>query len=350
MTDLLLLDQSGAVAGGQVVAAHLLQHLVAERGLDCAVAAPDGPIHERFDRVPGLAVDRPGSAREWLAVCVAAAGSRDWVVANSPRVLPWALTVKALARARGRRAQVAFVVHSNPSTRSRRVLLGALSRGADAVLPVSVSQWTPRRSAMPPLGLRAHEVMPAAQVEEGLAVRRRVVKSMGRRDPVKGLDVFLTAARELGAQPGWAYELATAPGLDGDLAHEADLSRLLAQDGPVAHVGQRDASWLQPGDVLVVPSRDEAACLLAQEAMARGALVVASAVGDVPLYVEDGVTGLLVPPGDPAGLADGLRRVLALPDGEVAAMCRRARESVLRRADDWYDEVARTVTGAVGGS
>lgn len=342
MTNVLLLDQAGAVAGGQVVAAHLLEHLSELTPAPaCAVAAPDGPIHERFDRVPGLVTARPASASDWSGLCLRAARSQDWVVANSPKVLPWALLVRALARVRGRRARVAFVVHSNPSTRWRRVVIGALSRGADAVLPVAVTQWSPRRAALPPLGLRASDVLPGAVLEERLAVRRRVVKAMGRRDRVKGLDVHLDAVRQLAALPGWTFELATVPGLDGDLAHEAEL---LAQLGAVAHVGARDARWIQPGDVVVVPSRDETACLLAQEAMARGAAVVASAVGDLPLYVQDGVTGLLVPPGDAAALAAALRGLLGMPDGDLAAMCRRAHAAAAQRADLWYDEVARVLT------
>ncbi len=344
MTSILLLDQTGAVAGGQVVAANLLEHLLTRTpSVRCAVAAPDGPIHARFAAVTGLSTASPATAGQWLVICRRAARSQDWVVANSPKVLPWALLVKVLARLARRSTRVAFVVHANPSTRSRRVVLAALSRGADAVLPVAVTQWSPRRATLPPLGLRSQEVLPAHVVEQRLALRQRIVKAMGRRDRVKGLDVYLEAVRELGAQPGWAFELATVPGLDGDLDHEA---ALLRQDGPVTHVGTRDARWIAPGDIVVVPSRDEAACLLAQEAMARGAVVVASAVGDVALFVEDGVTGLLVPPGDPVALAGALRRLVQLPEPEIAALCRRAREAALLRADRWYDEVAHTLTGA----
>jgi glycosyltransferase involved in cell wall biosynthesis len=45
------------------------------------------------------------------------------------------------------------------------------------------------------------------------------------------------------------------------------------------------------------------------EAMSAGLPVVASRLSGIPELVEDGVSGLLVPPGDAAALADALRRL-----------------------------------------
>jgi glycosyltransferase involved in cell wall biosynthesis len=69
--------------------------------------------------------------------------------------------------------------------------------------------------------------------------------------------------------------------------------------------------------------------------MAYGRPVVASAVGGLPDAVEDGVTGLLVPPRDPAALRAALRRVLddaALRERLGAAAGVRARERFGRDA------------------
>jgi hypothetical protein len=53
-------------------------------------------------------------------------------------------------------------------------------------------------------------------------------------------------------------------------------------------------------------------------------------VGDIPEVLEPGVTGLLVEPGDPVGLATAIRRLLAHPD-EAKALADRARAMLLSR-------------------
>lgn len=67
-------------------------------------------------------------------------------------------------------------------------------------------------------------------------------------------------------------------------------------------------------DVLVVPSiwPENSPCVI-REAFLAGLPVVASAVGGIPELVQDGVAGLLVPPGEPGTLAAALRRLTAEP-------------------------------------
>jgi glycosyltransferase involved in cell wall biosynthesis len=63
-------------------------------------------------------------------------------------------------------------------------------------------------------------------------------------------------------------------------------------------------------DVAVMCSRREGSPLALLEYMAGAAPIVATAVGGVPEAVQDGVTGLLVAPGDPPALADAISRIL----------------------------------------
>lgn len=66
------------------------------------------------------------------------------------------------------------------------------------------------------------------------------------------------------------------------------------------------------------------------EAMAAGVPAVCTAIGGLPEMVEDGVTGYLAPPRDPAGLAEGILRVLR-PEGHAAEMGAAARRRLEER-------------------
>ena len=87
----------------------------------------------------------------------------------------------------------------------------------------------------------------------------------------------------------------------------------------------------------VCPSVYEPLGIVNLEAMACSTAVVASRVGGIPEVVEDFVTGLLVPPDNPAALADALNALLRDPAG-AAAMGRAGR---LRAVDEFsWDAVA----------
>ena len=80
-------------------------------------------------------------------------------------------------------------------------------------------------------------------------------------------------------------------------------------------------------DIFVLPSISESCPNALLEAMATALPVVATRVGGVPAFVEDGRTGLLVPPGDHATLAEAIVRLIK--DPEFAALLgARARERV----------------------
>jgi glycosyltransferase involved in cell wall biosynthesis len=83
--------------------------------------------------------------------------------------------------------------------------------------------------------------------------------------------------------------------------------------------------------VAVLTSENEGMPVCLMEAAACGVPTVATAVGGVPELVEDGVTGFLVPPGDTAGLAAALLKLMQ--DLSLAA---RMGTSARRRAETHF--------------
>ena len=81
-------------------------------------------------------------------------------------------------------------------------------------------------------------------------------------------------------------------------------------------------------DVAVLPSYREAQGLSILEAMALSRPVVATNVGGIPEVIEDGVSGLLVPPHDAEALADAITRLLV--DHPYADMIARSGHDVVR--------------------
>src|SRR5205085_4827138 len=79
--------------------------------------------------------------------------------------------------------------------------------------------------------------------------------------------------------------------------------------------------------IVVMPYRDATGSQVPQTAAAYGTPVVATAVGCLPEYVQDGVTGLVVAPRDSTQLADAIQTLLA--DDEL---WRKTSESALERA------------------
>ena len=69
-------------------------------------------------------------------------------------------------------------------------------------------------------------------------------------------------------------------------------------------------AWLQKADVFVAPSLYESFGLVFLEAMRWGTPVVGTTAGAIPEIIEDGRSGLLVPPSNPQALAHAMVRLL----------------------------------------
>ena len=154
----------------------------------------------------------------------------------------------------------------------------------------------------------------------GESVRRRlgvpeptpVVLYVGRMVRDMGLHTFLDAIPRVARRlPDAAF---VAVGTSGDLLPRAQAvartQRLFVL--PDVPFDQLPALYAA-ATVVVVPTLGDRACssLAAMEAMATGKPVVATSIGGIPELVRDGDTGILIPPDDPAALAEASLRVLS---------------------------------------
>ena len=146
--------------------------------------------------------------------------------------------------------------------------------------------------------------------EYGMEPTSPIVGVVGRLELEKGHPTLLEAwPHVLEACPS-AYLLVVGEGSRLDALH--DIARAQGIERHVVFTGRRDdiPAVTAAFDVAVLPSYREAQGLTILEAMALSRPVVASNVGGIPEMIEDGVTGLLVPPQDPPALAAAIVRLL----------------------------------------
>ena len=155
----------------------------------------------------------------------------------------------------------------------------------------------------------------------GLPVKQPLVLSVGRIEPLKGIDTLLRATALLsqdGAKAISNLQVAVIGGNpvrpDDEMARLQRLRDELGLQTTVEFMGARDQTQLPDyyaaADIVVMPSHYESFGMVALEAMAMGTPVVASRVGGLAHLVQDGVTGYLVPPRNPQALAERVQNLL----------------------------------------
>jgi glycosyltransferase involved in cell wall biosynthesis len=317
------------------------------------------------------AVDHPGGAEVGLLRLTARLRRRDWeVTLTSPREgplseagYPWLrLDVGGLGAGEGARAVASWpralrlaqrfdVVYLNSTVCGR--LLPAL-RGVRSVLHVhDIVDRVPRHWASADVvladsqavadrldGLEAHVVYCPVELDppavdapwaHANGDSGPVVGFVGRIEPRKGvLDLIAAAPAIRAGSPGAEVVIV---GDDPWGAFPDYLAQVRAAHD-VVHVPWHDnaAGLMRHFDVLVAPSHQEPFGTVLSEAMAVGTPVVATRVGGLAEVVDDGVTGLLVEPGEPDALAAAVLEVLGRRDAMSAA----ARQAARRFGADAY--------------
>jgi glycosyltransferase involved in cell wall biosynthesis len=94
-------------------------------------------------------------------------------------------------------------------------------------------------------------------------------------------------------------------------------------------------------DLSVLPSLMEATSVAGLEAMACGLPLVGTRVGGIPAIIEDGATGLLAPPADPAALAQAMARLIA--DGALRRRMGAAARAKVEAEFSWPIIAQRTL-------
>jgi len=171
-----------------------------------------------------------------------------------------------------------------------------------------------------------------------------LVGFVGRLDAEKGLDVLLDAvAALLDRNPQLRLALAGSGRLEGTLraalAPFGGRARLLGYLG-----GEALSYFYRACDMVVVPSVYEPFGLVALEAMTAGAATIVTDAGGLPEILRDGEDGIVVPFGEPRGLAEAIEDLSAdrsLRARFAASASKRARESfswaaAARRSSDAY--------------
>jgi len=166
----------------------------------------------------------------------------------------------------------------------------------------------------------------------GLPVDRPIVLCVGNLRPVKGQDVLLKALARMGPSAGQATILFV--GQDHQQGRWQTWAGRNLREVDVRFLGpQSDVRpWYQAADLFVLPSRWEGHSNALLEAMACGLPVIATAAGGNAEMIDDGKTGLLVPPDDPDRLARAMEHLLVRP-ARRAELAAAARREVRRRFD-----------------
>lgn len=234
------------------------------------------------------------------------------VNANEPANARYAMAAARLAR-------VPYVVTLHTPGTMRGTLV-ALYRRAAAVIAVSQEI----AGILAAAGIDAEVIPNGVPLPEPVVPtgERRVVGTLGRLVPEKGIDVLLAATRDL--------DVEVRIGGDGPLREE------LERDARATFAGRVDAEeFLRGLDVFVLASRTEGLPFALLEAMALGLPCVATSVGDVPEALRG--AGALVPPDD----VDALREAIRTVDPALGAKAR-------QRVEERYSEsVMLGATGAV---
>ena len=279
----------------------------------------------------------------WLS-----AGARLRAIAPDFIVVPWwhpffgpSLGVASRrARRPGKRTARIFLCHNvspHEATPIDRALTAYGLGGADAFLVHARSEEEKLRRLAGGRPIRVHphpsyeifsERAPSREeARSALDLEGRVLLFFGYVRPYKGLADLLSALK-LARRDAWDRALVV-----GEFYEPLERYRALLEDPLIRErvrvvnryvANEEVARYFAAADVVALPYREATGSGIAQIAFGAGVPVIATRTGGLEDVVEEGVSGLLVPPGDPPSLARAIERFFD------DAMSERLREGVAR--------------------
>jgi glycosyltransferase involved in cell wall biosynthesis len=174
-----------------------------------------------------------------------------------------------------------------------------------------------------------------------------IVGTVLRLEHYKGPEVFVKAAKRIVEEiPQTRFTIV------GEGPMRAELERLSGSLGIVDRVqflGERhDVDIILPSfSIFILPSLREGMSMALLEAMAAARPIVATAVGGNVNLIRDGVSGVLVPPGDPEVIAQAAIKILKNPEwakqlglaAQIAVLDHHSADSMVRRLESIYKDL-----------
>lgn len=188
----------------------------------------------------------------------------------------------------------------------------------------------------------------------GVPPEDQIILFVGRIEPLKGVDTLLHALAQIQSSkienccPHYLVIIggdpeATQESMTGEMGRLQQLAGELGIKDLVLFLGKRSQDSLpyyySAADVVVVPSHYESFGMVALEAMACGAPVIASQVGGLAFLVKDGVTGFVIPNNEPPLLADRLVDILSNKDMQM----RLGQQGELEAKNYSWDQIAARI-------